>query len=199
MITIFPVNLKSNYLINLFRILFALKFDISRINLLAFTLPFWTSALFLVETPPDIKHYVIKTQKAPSNIHYYIGYTRFNSLPELITNYQQEQGDLCCRLTKPSNQESVIQRIDEYRPPHSIEKLEFWNIDSSDLTISKQIGQGSFGEVFECSLSTNDEIKLAIKFLKGKDNNNRDQRDEFDKETSFLKSLHHPYVDKLYG
>ena len=167
---------------------------------------------FLVETPPDIKHYVIKTEKAPSKssinpfakkkklpLQYFIGNTRFNSLPELIERYQQDQGGLCCRLAQPSNHESVIQRIDEYLPPQSYEELGFWNIEQTDLTIGKQLGKGSFGEVFECFLSTNDKMKLAIKFLKAKDNNNRDQRDEFDKETSFLKSLPHPYVTKLYG
>ena len=174
--------------------------------------PFWNLSLFLVETPPDIKHYVIKTEKAPSKtsinpfskkkklpLQYFIGHTRFNSLPELIARYQQEQGGLCCRLAQPSNHESVIQRIDEYLPPQSYEELGFWNIEPSDLTIGKQLGKGSFGEVFECFLSTNDEMKLAIKFFKAKDNNYRDQRDEFDKEISFMKRLAHQYVVQLYG
>ena len=91
------------------------------------------------------------------------------------------------------NQENVI------LPPQSYEECESWNIEPSDLTIGKQLGKGSFGEVFECFLSTNEEMKLAIKFLKAKDNNNRDQRDEFDKEIRFMKSLAHQYVVQFYG
>ena len=103
-------------------------------------------------------------------------------------------------MAQPSNHESVIQRLDEYLPPQSYEELGFWNIEPTDLTIGKQLGKGSFGEVFECVLSSNDNVKLAIKFLKAKDNNNqRDQRDEFEKETSFMKSLAHQYVVRLYG
>ena len=101
-------------------------------------------------------------------------------------------------MAQPSNHESVIQRIDEYLFDE-YEELGFWNIEPSDLTIGKQVGKGTFGEVFECFLSTNDEMKLAIKFLKAKDNNYRDQRDEFDKETSIMKSLAHQYVVQLYG
>ena len=92
-----------------------------------------------------------------------------------------------------TNQENVI------LPPQSYEECESWNIEPSDLTIGKLLGKGSFGEVFECFLSTYDEMKLAIKFFKEKDNNYRDQRDEFDKERSFMKSLAHQYVVQLYG
>ena len=130
---------------------------------------------------------------------YFIGHTKFNSLPELIERYQQEQGGLCCRLAQPSNQESVIQRIDEYLPPQSYEELGFWNIAEADLTIGRQLGKGSFGEVFECFLSSNGEMKLAIKFLKTKDNDSKDLRDEFDRETNFMKSLAHQFVVQLYG
>ena len=91
-----------------------------------------------------------------------------------------------------TNQENVI------LPPQSYEEWESWNIEPSDLTIGKQLGKGSFGEVFECFLSTNEEMKLAIKFLKAKDNN-RDQRDEFDQEIRFMKSLAHQYVVQFYG
>ena len=91
-----------------------------------------------------------------------------------------------------TNQESVIQLS-----PQIYEESGVWNIRPSDLTLGKQVARGSFGEVFECFLSTNNEMKLAIKFLKG--NNNRDQRDEFDKETNFMKSLAHQYVVQLYG
>ena len=81
--------------------------------------------------------------------------------------------------------------------------MEFWYIEPIDLTIGKQIGKGSFGEVFECFLSTNDEMKLAIKFRKAKDYKNSAQRDEFDKEISleisFMKSLAHQYVVQFYG
>ena len=94
------------------------------------------------------------------------------------------------------NQESIIQRI-EYLPPQSYEESGY--IEPSDLIIGNQLGKGSFGEVFECFLSTNDEMKLAIKFFKAKDNNYRDQRDEFDKEISFMKRLAHQYVVQFYG
>ena len=96
------------------------------------------------------------------------------------------------------NQESIIQGI-EYLPPQSYEESGFGYIEPSDLIIGKQLGKGSFGEVFECFLSTNDEMKLAIKFFKAKDNNYRDQRDEFDKEISFMKRLAHQYVVQFYG
>ena len=66
----------------------------------------------LAETSPDIKHYVIKTQRAPRKsifqskkklpLEYFIGHSKFNSLQELIERYQQEQGGLCCRLAKSS-------------------------------------------------------------------------------------------------
>ena len=102
-------------------------------------------------------------------------------------------------LAQPSNQESVIQRIDEYLPPQSYEELGFWNIAEADLTIGNQLGKGSFGEVFECFLSSNGEMKLAIKFLKTKDNDSKDLRDEFDRETNFMKSLAHQFVVQLYG
>ena len=145
----------------------------------------------------SIKDAFKKKKKLP--LQYFIGHTRFNSLPELIERYQQEQGGLCCRLAQPSNKESVIQRIDEYLPPQSYEELGFWNIAQSDLTIGKQLGKGSFGEVFECNLISNGEMKLAIKFLKTKDNTSTDLRDEFDRETSFMKSLAHQFVVQLYG
>ena len=101
------------------------------------------------------------------------------------------------------NQESIIQRIDEYLPPQSYDESGLGYIEPSDLIIGKQLGKGSFGEVFECFLSTNDEMKLAIKFRKAKDYKNSAQRDEFDKEISleisFMKSLAHQYVVQLYG
>ena len=66
----------------------------------------------LAETSPDIKHYVIKTQRASRKsifqskkklpLEYFIGHSKFNSLQELIERYQQEQGGLCCRLAKSS-------------------------------------------------------------------------------------------------
>ena len=95
---------------------------------------------------------------------------------------------------------SVIQRIDEYLPPQSYEELGFWDIKFDDLTLGKQLGKGSFGEVFVCHLgATGEAVKMAVKFLKAKDNSNVDLQEEFVKETNFMKALSHPYVVKLYG
>ena len=86
--------------------------------------------LFSAETPPDIKHYVIKTQRAPRKsifqskkklpLEYFIGHTKFNSLQELIERYQQEQGGLCCRLAKSS-----AERNDYFNTVHFIS---FWTV-----------------------------------------------------------------------
>ena len=111
---------------------------------------------------------------------------------------QNEIDQMISRTTsRKQEQGGVIQRIHEYLPSLSYEEFGFLNIEPSDLTIGKQLEKGSFGEVFECFVSTNDEMKLTIKFLK--DKNNVDQRNEFDKEISFMKSLAHQYVDQLYG
>ena len=69
----------------------------------------------------------------------------------------------------------------------------------SDLTIGKQLGEGSFGRVFECFLSSDTKNKLAIKFLKLTDNSSLDMLDEFYKETNFMKTLSHQYVVQFYG
>ena len=169
----------------------------------------WKLNYILAETSPDIKHYVIKTQRAPRKsifqskkklpLEYFIGHTRFKSLPELIERYQQEQGGLCCRLAK-SSAESVIQRIDEYLPPQSYEGLGFWDIKYDDLILGEFLGKGSFGEVFVCHLgASSGAVKMAVKFLKSKDNNSADLQEEFMKETDFMKKLSHPFVVQLYG
>jgi len=36
------------------------------------------------------------------------------------------------------------------------------------LTVGKRLGCGSFGEVYECHLRSNDSMKFAIKFSKSK-------------------------------
>ena len=47
--------------------------------------------------------------------------------------------------------------------------LSIETLKESDLTIGKMLGRGSFGEVFECYLSSNDAMKFAIKFIKSED------------------------------
>ena len=130
---------------------------------------------------------------------YIFGQTKFNSLPELIERYQQEQGSLCCRLNNSSWQESAIKSINAYLLPQSYEESGFWNIAEADLTFGKQLGRGSFGEVLKCYLSSNPEIQLAIKFLKPMDNDTEDLRYEFDKETDFMKNLANQFIVKFYG
>lgn len=71
-------------------------------------------------------------------------------------------------------------------------------VRKSDLTVGKLLGKYSVEEVFECFLSSNTEIKMAIKFFELTDNN-RDMLDEFDKEASIMESLSHEYVIQFYG
>ena len=56
----------------------------------------------------------------------------------------------------------------------------------SDLTIGKMLGRGSFGEVFECHLSSNDTIRFAIKFTRTIFLEDKDIKDEIEVESRLI-------------
>ena len=64
--------------------------------------------------------------------------------------------------------------------------LSIKTLKESDLTIGKMLGRGSFGEVFECNLSSNDTIKFAIKFIRTNVIENKDVMDEIKLESRII-------------
>ena len=64
--------------------------------------------------------------------------------------------------------------------------LSIETLTESDLTIGKKLGSGSFGEVFECYLSSNDTIKFAIKFIRTNVMENKDVMDEIKLESRII-------------
>ena len=64
--------------------------------------------------------------------------------------------------------------------------LSIETLKESDLTIGKMLGRGSFGEVFECYLSSNDTIKFAIKFIRTNFMENKDVMDEIKLESRII-------------
>lgn len=71
------------------------------------------------------------------------------------------------------------------------------NIDASEFTLDKQIGTGSFSEVFKGRWNG---APVAIKrFLYVDVDAQREILDDFLKETALMSALHHPNIVKFYG
>ena len=68
--------------------------------------------------------------------------------------------------------------------------LSIETLKESDLIIGKKLGSGPFGEVFECYLSSNHNMKFAIKFSKS---------EEMAKVTCLIDCLANTNVVQFYG
>ena len=64
--------------------------------------------------------------------------------------------------------------------------LSIETLKESDLTFGQMLGRGSFGEVFECNLSSNDTMKFAIKFIRTNFLTNKDVMDEIELESRII-------------
>ena len=73
-----------------------------------------------------------------------------------------------------------------------ITKSDKWALNKSDISISKSIGKGTFGYVFDVTLKSTGE-RLAMKSCRS---NNLTDMDEFLQEAEILKQYDHPNIIK---
>lgn len=114
----------------------------------------------------------------------------FRTLAELVANYTRDADGLCVNLRKPCSQVSV-------EKPQTVglsyNTKDAWEIPKSSLRLSRKIGHGQFGEVYEGMW--NNTTPVAIKTLKP---GTMDPKD-FLAEAQIMKKLRHPKLIQLYA
>ncbi|XP_064112693.1 tyrosine-protein kinase SRK2-like [Macrobrachium nipponense] len=131
--------------------------------------------------------------------HYKIHYTddgtyainkslSFKSLELLVAFYQKESAGLCTRLTKPCTKVWNPDTVGL-----SFDTSDQWEIPKSLIKLTKLLGSGNFGEVYEGLY--NDQTKVAVKTLKP----GTMRKEDFLAEAQFLKKLRHKNLLQLYA
>ncbi|XP_066940387.1 tyrosine-protein kinase Src42A-like [Macrobrachium rosenbergii] len=131
--------------------------------------------------------------------HYKIHYTddgtysinrtmQFKSLECLVAFYKQESAGLCTRLTRPCTKVCNPDTVGL-----SFDTSDQWEIPKSMITLSKRLGSGNFGEVYEGLF--NGHTKVAVKTLKP----GTMRKEDFLAEAQFLKKLRHKNLLQLYA
>ncbi|KAK7884514.1 hypothetical protein WMY93_027637 [Mugilogobius chulae] len=102
------------------------------------------------------------------------------TLGELISYYQKNPRSLGVQLQEPCVQQELFD-------------MEPWERPREEFKLYKKLGEGHFGQVWEALWTTHNNKKVAIKTLKQEDT----KQDEFVKEVTALKNLHHPKLIQL--
>ncbi|KAJ0036194.1 hypothetical protein NQD34_004871 [Periophthalmus magnuspinnatus] len=105
----------------------------------------------------------------------------FATLGELISYYQKNPRSLGVLLQDPCVQQ------------RELFDMEPWERPREEFKLYKKLGEGHFGQVWEALWTTHNNKKVAIKTLKQEDT----KQDEFVKEVTALKNLHHPKLIQL--
>ncbi|XP_004345109.1 protein tyrosine kinase src [Capsaspora owczarzaki ATCC 30864] len=134
----------------------------------------------------QVKHYRIRIL---DNGGYFItGRSTFATLDELVEHYRRESDGLCVKLTDPCPpaEKPTI-------PDLAYNMKDQWEIPRSTIVLSRKLGAGQFGEVWEGTW--NNVTKVAVKTLKP----GSMAADDFLKEAAVMKTLRHPKLIQLYA
>ncbi|XP_042238364.1 tyrosine-protein kinase SRK2-like isoform X2 [Homarus americanus] len=112
----------------------------------------------------------------------------FSSLHSLVAFYSEDAAGLCTRLNNP-----CIRMDKPDTGGLSYNTRDAWEIPKEQIELTKRLGSGQFGEVFEGRW--NKTVPVAVKTLKPGKMNQQD----FLKEAQVLKGLRHPKLLQLYA
>lgn len=133
-----------------------------------------------------VKHYKIRRQ---DNGGYFVSRIRsFFTLKELVEHYSNKEDGLCVRLGEPCKKTMAPETHGL-----SYNTVDQWEIARSSLKLSKKLGAGQFGEVYEGIW--NSSTAVAVKTLKP---GTMDPKD-FLREAQIMKKLRHPKLIQLYA
>ncbi|XP_068163927.1 tyrosine-protein kinase Tec [Antennarius striatus] len=133
-----------------------------------------------------IKHYHIKeTQDMPKKFYLAEKHV-FSSIPELIEYHKHNAAGLVARLRYPAGKE-------ESGPSTAGFSYEKWEINPSELTFIRELGNGQFGQVRLGSWRGQHQV--AIKVLR----EGAMYEEDFIEEAKVMMKLFHPKLVQLYG
>ncbi|XP_063868327.1 tyrosine-protein kinase SRK3-like isoform X1 [Scylla paramamosain] len=135
---------------------------------------------------PCIKHYNICQSQ---DNHFTLGGQRFLSLQDLVNNFINTPDSGSCR---------IMPKHPCVRPPPTMQDIskknkDQWEMPREELHFVKEIGHGSFGEVWLGKWKNT--IDVAIKTMR----EGRMKADDFLEEAKVMKSLRHPNILALYA
>ncbi|KAF7207375.1 tyrosine-protein kinase FRK [Nothobranchius furzeri] len=135
-----------------------------------------------------VKHYKIPKL---DNGHYYISKLKsFPTLKELVEYYSRQAEGLCVRLTEPCKKGQIM-APETYGLSYNT--VDIWEIDRKSIQLSKKLGTGQFGEVYQGLW--NGTTSVAVKTLKPGTMDTSD----FLREAQLMKKLRHPKLIQLYA
>ncbi|XP_026089742.1 tyrosine-protein kinase SRK2-like [Carassius auratus] len=133
-----------------------------------------------------VKHYKIRKME---NGGYFVSKTQtFFTLRDLVEHYSRNEDGLCVCLAEPCKKLMAPETHGL-----SYNTVDQWEIPRSSLKLSKKLGAGQFGEVFEGIW--NDSTAVAVKTLKP---GTMDPKD-FLREAQIMKKLRHVKLIQLYA
>lgn len=137
-----------------------------------------------VKDGDNVKHYRIRTLDEGG---YYIARrVTFQSLPEMVSHYQQGADGLCTKLGQPAKKA-------EAAPETAGLAKDQWEIPRDSIQLSKKLGAGQFGDVWRGTW--NGTTPVAVKTLKP----GTMGAEEFMAEATIMKKLRHPKLIQLYA
>ena len=130
----------------------------------------------------QVRHYRIQSENGELFIAIR---SRFKTLQDLVTHYQQKADGLCINLKKPC----VITPTDVSGKP-----VDEWQTDRSGIRLFRKLISGKFTEVW--GGIWNDTTPVAVKTLKP---NQTMTIEEFLQSANLMKKLRHPKLVQLYS
>lgn len=134
----------------------------------------------------SVKHYRIR--KVDTGGFYIAPRAMCHSLEDLVQHYKKDSDGLCCRLTIfcPKTDMPLTEGL-------SYNTKDEWEIERSSLHMTKRLGAGQFGEVWEGMW--NGTTPVAVKTLK----TGTMSPEDFLAEAAIMKKLRHEKLIQLYA
>ena len=113
----------------------------------------------------------------------------FQSIPDLVSHYQQQSDGLCVSLMYP-----CVSLVKPQTVGLCKRENDDWEIDCREIRFLKNIEMGNHAEVWEGLW--NGTVPIAVKTLKSKEGT---AESDFVREASLMKILRHPKLVNLFG